>query len=326
MILLVAPRTDEPTARIAAHLERAGQRAAWFDTTSFPQESVLIFRMVRGDCRASLRIGELTLHLDTVASIWSPCAFSPSAQAVADPQARAFAELECRRALEDLLSVAQARWVPGPLETIRRGQHKLRQLRMAAFVGFATPDTLVTNSPDDALSFHRHQAGNIVSKLTSADAFHTTLGDRFARYTEQVSPHDMADENAFRYCPVTLQEHLDKELELRVTVVGEQVFVAAIDSQRSCHSRLDWRRYDRNRATLRPYDLPPGVARCCREITRRLGLAYGAIDLVLTTDGRYVFLELNPAGQYEWVERATDLPISKAICDLLSQRSPGELP
>ena len=59
-------------------------------------------------------------------------------------------------------------------------------------------------------------------------------------------------------------------------------------------------------------------------LVRRLGLAYGAIDLVLTPDGRYVFLEINPNGQYLWIEQLTGLPISEAIAEWLMHREPAE--
>ena len=52
-------------------------------------------------------------------------------------------------------------------------------------------------------------------------------------------------------------------------------------------------------------------------MVERLGLCYGAIDMILTPDGRYVFIEINPNGQYLWIEQETGLPISAAICDLL---------
>jgi glutathione synthase/RimK-type ligase-like ATP-grasp enzyme len=321
MILILAPKADAPSARIAACLERTAQPVAWFDTSAFPQQSELTVRIVRGACDTSLRAGGMTVRLEDVTSIWHPAPISPRAPQVTDCDARAFAELESRRMLEDVFAFSACRWVPGPIDVIRRAQLKLGQLRVASEVGFAIPDTMATNAPDDLLSFHRHHAGNIVSKVASADAFHATLGARFARYTEHVSPDDMTDYGALQYCPVTLQEHLDKQLEIRATVVGGRVFPAAIQSQRSCHSKLDWRRYDRGRATLRPYELPPRVSNCCVEIVRRLGLSYGAIDLVLTPGGQYVFLELNPVGQYEWVEEATGLPITEAICDLLSRRS-----
>jgi len=59
------------------------------------------------------------------------------------------------------------------------------------------------------------------------------------------------------------------------------------------------------------------VQELCIRLVERLGLCYGAIDMILTPDGRYVFLEINPSGQYAWIEMQTGLPISAAICDLL---------
>jgi glutathione synthase/RimK-type ligase-like ATP-grasp enzyme len=67
--------------------------------------------------------------------------------------------------------------------------------------------------------------------------------------------------------------------------------------------------------------LPAEVERRCVELTRRLGLVYGAIDLIVTPAGEYVFLEINPTGEYGWIEDATGLPISDAICDLLLARA-----
>jgi len=55
-----------------------------------------------------------------------------------------------------------------------------------------------------------------------------------------------------------------------------------------------------------------------RALMRRLGLVYGAIDLRLTPDGRYVFLEINPAGQFLYVEQQTGQPIAAALAALLA--------
>ena len=62
------------------------------------------------------------------------------------------------------------------------------------------------------------------------------------------------------------------------------------------------------------------------QLVEKLGLCYGAIDMVLTPDGRYVFLEINPNGQYLWIELATGLPISDAICSLLMSELPVNQP
>jgi glutathione synthase/RimK-type ligase-like ATP-grasp enzyme len=92
---------------------------------------------------------------------------------------------------------------------------------------------------------------------------------------------------------------------------------AEIHSQESNHTRHDCRRYDWYQTTYRPHALPREVERHCRQLVERLDLCYGAIDLILTPDGRYVFLEINPNGQYLWIEQATGLPISEAVGELL---------
>jgi glutathione synthase/RimK-type ligase-like ATP-grasp enzyme len=58
---------------------------------------------------------------------------------------------------------------------------------------------------------------------------------------------------------------------------------------------------------------------------RRLGLEYGAIDLRLTPDGEYVFFEVNPAGQFLFVEHACGLPISAALAARLAAGREGSV-
>ena len=113
------------------------------------------------------------------------------------------------------------------------------------------------------------------------------------------------------------QAYVPKRVELRITVVGQQVFAAEIHSQHTHHTRHDWRRYDLDETPHFPHALPPDVAQRCLRLVQALGLCYGAIDMVLTPDDRYVFLEINPNGQYLWIEQLTGLPITDALCDLL---------
>ncbi len=123
--------------------------------------------------------------------------------------------------------------------------------------------------------------------------------------------------SALRSCPVIVQEQIPWRVELRVTVVGDQIFACEIHSQISNHARLDWRRYDTGATPHLVHELPGEIADRCVALTHRLGLRYGAVDLILTPDGRYVFLEINPNGQWLWIENLTGLPISQAVCDLL---------
>jgi glutathione synthase/RimK-type ligase-like ATP-grasp enzyme len=103
-------------------------------------------------------------------------------------------------------------------------------------------------------------------------------------------------------------------------VVGERVFAAEIDSQRANHTRHDWRHHDTAHTPHRVHDLPAKWRVACVRMVAELGLLFGAIDMILTPDGRYVFLELNPNGEYLWIEHLTGLAISDAVCELLVSR------
>src|SRR5207244_3359434 len=116
-----------------------------------------------------------------------------------------------------------------------------------------------------------------------------------------VAPRDLGHAAAVRFMPVIFQADVPKRVEVRVTVVGEQLFAVEIDSQRTNRTRHDWRRFDANRTPYRRHNLPPAVQQACLRMVERLELRTGSLDLILTPDGRYVFLELNPGGRYDWI-------------------------
>jgi glutathione synthase/RimK-type ligase-like ATP-grasp enzyme len=184
-------------------------------------------------------------------------------------------------------------------------------------MGFELPPTLFTNDPDEFLDLYRECNGRLVSKITSTLALRPRFGSEFSRFTEMVSTRDVANAHSVSLCPIVLQGYVAKRVEVRVTVVGQQVFAAEIHSQATHRTRVDWRRYDLGSTPHRVHALPADVAARCTALVADAGLTFGTIDLILTPDGRYVFLELNSAGEYGWIEDLTGLPISDAIADFL---------
>ncbi|HWN70612.1 MAG TPA: hypothetical protein VNM90_23390, partial [Haliangium sp.] len=117
--------------------------------------------------------------------------------------------------------------------------------------------------------------------------------------------------------PVLFQARVPKQVELRITVAGESVLAAEIHSQSTKRTQIDWRHYDQGHTPYRAHALPDEIRRACLALVARLGLRFGAIDMIVTPDDRYVFLEINPSGQWMWIENETGLPISDAVCDTL---------
>ena len=121
-----------------------------------------------------------------------------------------------------------------------------------------------------------------------------------------------------RYAPVIFQEYVEALYDLRVTVVGDEVFAAAIHSQETAYA-VDFR-MDIESAEIEPVSLPVEVEERVRALLTRLGLVYGAIDMRRTPDDRYVFLEINPAGQWLFVEEKSGQPIASALAEVLVTR------
>lgn len=318
MILILSETGDLHASHVADRLRERGAPVVVFGPARFPREVEISQTYTpAGLERQVLRFDGETVDLASVDTVWYRRPEKPIAPAgVTDATARAFVEKECSMFVQELWSSLDCAWLPSSPQLMRHAEQKLLQLKLAGALAFELPPTLVTNSPADLLEFYRQHGGRIISKQVCT-AFHTTVGHTMIRYTELVTPRDIAHARSIAYCPMIFQAYVPKRVELRITVVGRQVFAAEIHSQITHHTRYDWRRYDRGRTPYRPHELPADVERRCVELVERLNLRYGAIDMVVTPDGRYVFLEINPNGQYLWIEHETGLPISDAICDLL---------
>lgn len=238
MILILSSAADGHAVHVAAKLRERGAALVCFNPARFPREAALSLSFTpSGGHTALLHVDGEALDLARVRAAWYRRPEKPIAHpGVRDPAARGFVEQECAMILQDLWSALDCRWLPGPPTTIRNAEGKAMQLKRAGALGFELPPTVVTNCPEDVLALHREHGGQIVSKQ-AAKAFSSTLGDHMIRYTELVSPRDLAHIDAIAHCPMIFQGYVPKLVELRVTVVGQQVFAAEIHSQTTNHTR-----------------------------------------------------------------------------------------
>ena len=115
------------------------------------------------------------------------------------------------------------------------------------------------------------------------------------------------------------QKHIAKEYDIRVIVIGRKVFAIAIKSQDHERTKVDWRLSDCYKISLTQHEisLPHEVQCLCVDITKKFRLKYSAIDLVLGKDRSYYFLELNPNGQWAWIEQLGMYGLRDEIIDEL---------
>jgi hypothetical protein len=319
MILILAPPDDPVVDFVLPRLRMRSVNILVLDASQFPAQ--ITATTAPGEyhrCRIRLRESDRVVDLTEVTAVWNRRTLAPVPDPVIqDPPTRAYVAEECWMFLSDLWMCLDCLWCPAPSAVVHVAQFKGLQLKVAADLGFEIPSTIVTTDRDELLDFYRHHSGRVVSKLASATAF-SRHWRNLARYTVMVTRRDLGHLASLRHCPMIFQACVPKRFEVRVTVVGQDVFSAEIHSQSNNRTKLDWRRYDFAHTPHRSHVLPPSIEYRCRALVEKLGLTYGAIDLVFTPDGRYVFLEINPAGQFSWIEELTGLPISEALCDLLA--------
>lgn len=227
-------------------------------------------------------------------------------------------ELESSKYLLETLELLDCYWFPArPAVIYYREERKLAELNAAAHVGFQISPTIVTNDPQRVLQFYQEQDGHIIHKRYNSS--NIPVDDTQTVYfpTSIVSLRDISYVHQVKFAPTLFQAYVPKSLELRVTVVGEHVVAAEIHSQVSHRTRHDWRNYDWQRTPYRLHTLPEQEKQQCIRLVQLLGLQYGTIDLALTPGGEYMFFEINPAGQFSWIQCALNINIASLICEQL---------
>jgi glutathione synthase/RimK-type ligase-like ATP-grasp enzyme len=264
--------------------------------------------------RFLLEAGELSG--EEIGAVWYRHVRLPLAEHVEDGDARTLAESELRASVAGILLTIDAYWLNHPHSNLL-ARHKPLQLALAVQENFIVPETCITDDPRTVRERYRAWDGRMVAKLVGGQ-LPVAVGQRqYVVYTTLVAEEDLAIDATLSACPVIYQRYVEKAFELRVTVVGDEVFAGRIYSQESDGGAIDWRRALGASVRYEVHALDPELADRCRRLARRLRLEFAGIDLIVTPDGETVFLEVNAAGQWAWLEQATRLPISAAVAERL---------
>jgi glutathione synthase/RimK-type ligase-like ATP-grasp enzyme len=254
---------------------------------------------------------------DAVTGVWWRLKppFDQYAIPESEREGKLFADREWRHTIEAFeFLLPNVTWM-NPRAAERKIQHKPTQLLLASRFGFKIPPTVITNDATEAIQFIadvNHCA--IYKPLT----FFFEPPNKLL-FTNQITATEIADsKDNLRVAPGIFQQRIDKRHELRVTVVGRDVHCIRIDSQATAQTALDWRT-DQLGLTYHVEDLPQAIEEKLLAFHQTLGLVYGAYDFIVTPDEQYVFLEVNPVGQWLWLEEIAGVPISESIASCLLQ-------
>ncbi|MFE0021885.1 ATP-grasp ribosomal peptide maturase [Amycolatopsis sp. NPDC059021] len=313
-VLVLTEPIDKSADLVIKELDKRGARVFRADTGDFPL-SLEVSAWFDGTWHGEIRGPDGSVDLREVGSVYvrRPTAFTfPESMTDAE---RRFAAREARRGFGGILMSLPCSWVNHPSKAAD-AEYKPFQFLTASAVGLNVPRTVITNVPDDAAKHSARLGSSVVYKTLSGAS--VPDGERVSLvYTSPVMASDMADSRV-ALTAHQFQQRIPKVRDVRATVVGKRVFAANIlTDDETAGNLLDWRA-DYNALRYEPVSLPDSVESSLLRMTERLGLSFAAADFVVTADDQHYFVDLNPSGQWGWIEEATGLPIAAAIAAQLT--------
>lgn len=196
------------------------------------------------------------------------------------------------------------------------------QLKLASKIGFKLPRTLISNDPGNIRDFIRKRAGKCIFKPVMGGVWDSGQRQR-ATYTADVSLDLLPPDEILACCPGIFQEKVDKAFEVRAQFFGKYYGAIRIESSKLTAGDLDWRIDQNSIEACDSILLPKMVEAQCQELMSRLGIVAGGFDFIVTPEGEWVFLEVNEAGQFlfmeEWCE---ELRLLDAFCSFIEHGAP----
>jgi glutathione synthase/RimK-type ligase-like ATP-grasp enzyme len=194
---------------------------------------------------------------------------------------------------------------------------KMQQLAAARTAGCCVPRTVFTNDPEVVNDFFIECGEQVIMKLHNPLS-RSMKGDGPFFPTTRLTAAAMPHLASLVYCPMIFQEYINKQYELRVIYVDGNFFTGRIDA---AHNQVtDWRTIHGGGSIWQPYKLPLPERNRIDAMMHRLGLSFGAIDMIRHIDGDYYFLEVNPFGEWGMLQKYLNYPIGETIAEKLITR------
>ncbi|MDD5032603.1 MAG: hypothetical protein PHC85_00580 [Candidatus Pacebacteria bacterium] len=331
MILLITLKSDLHTELVEYHLKNASAPYFRFNTDAIFDDYKITLGVKGKEFFGSIRSVNEGTVLDTreVKAVWyRRTRINPPPSCAVNRDLFIYSAAEYAGFLKNLwITLNNAKWMDKPRIVHFLQEHRLAQYKLALEVGLKVPTTHYTNDGEvliQNLDFSKKVALKPISSNTIVRPEEN--GEKTGKIilTNILEKEDFSKEQfllSVGNTPVQFQDYIEKQTEVRVTVVDSQLFPCEIDSQAVERMKVDYRRFDFSKETHRPCKLDSDIEEKIRIFMNKNKLVFGAIDLIKEPNGDFTFLEINPAGQWQWIEVLTGLPISKAIAEWLIRNS-----
>jgi glutathione synthase/RimK-type ligase-like ATP-grasp enzyme len=322
MILLISNRNDLTTDFVVREILRRDLPFARLNTDEFPTQAhgSVSFENKTSTYLLKWKNRNKILDFRNITSVLYRRPVPPVPHtSLEDPGLIKFCIDESYDFLRGIWFSLECHWISYP-EAIRKAEHKIYQLSVAKNLGFNIPKTLITNDPIEARDFFYKCDNGMIIKPLYLGFIDSSEGPKNI-YTSVVTEDDLESIETIELAPSILQERIHKLFDLRVTIIGDEIFTAKIEADSFPTHIPDWRYLPIQELQHTIYGLPFDIETICIELVQKLDLEFGAVDLAVDESGEYVFFEINPNGQWAWLETIMGFPISKKIVDNLTNKA-----
>jgi len=320
-VLIITNDQDEHADAVIQEFERRAVPVFRFHPEEFPDACSVTMEIRDGRIDGEIRDRHGRVALHDICAAWyrrSRRLFAtvPSLN-LQQGDLENFVRVQSSVTLTALFGSLQTLWVGQPFK-LRRAEVKALQLAEASKAGLLTPATLISNDPERAAAF--------VGTLGDTDCAIKPLvatrvdGEDGARLPLTTTlPRGYALDSA-ALAPTIFQPYIEKAYELRCVVMGDKIFAAKLNSQEHESTRTDWRagKPDGGDVEHSLFDVPEPVQAALHGMMRSFEINFASIDMIVTPEGEFVFLDLNPNGQWLWLEEELGLPLVSSMADLLT--------
>jgi len=319
-ILIITNDHDEHADAVMRELDKRDVPVFRFHPEEFPHACSVSLDVEDGRVRGEIRNAAHAVAFDDICAAWYRRArnlFDGQRLSLTSEKLDNYVRAQSTSTLQALSETLDTLWVGHP-HALRRAEVKALQLLKASAAGLKTPHTLISNNPADVTAFVEGlQATPCAVKPLVTLGVTDEHGYRLPLTTTLPPGHSLQSVAA---APSIFQPYVPKAFELRCVVIGEKIFCAKIHSQADEVTRTDWRagepRYE-------IFALPRQVEASLHRLVDSFGLNFASLDMIVTPDGEFVFLELNPNEQWLWLELELGLPLVASMADLLTSKFPS---
>jgi glutathione synthase/RimK-type ligase-like ATP-grasp enzyme len=313
-VLIITDELDVHADAVILELHKRNVPVFRFHPEDFPQACSISIEIQDGFIGGEIATKHRSVALTDICAAWLRRSSGMFEESISftSTELSDYVKQQSRATLAAFYESLETLWVGHPHKLLR-ANIKALQLASASKAGLQTPYTLISNDPAKAAAFVDSLGETECAiKPLCAKGVTDERGYHLPLTTTLPKGHSL---DSVALAPNIFQPYVPKAAELRCVVIGDKIFSARINSQANELTRKDWRAGD---TQLEKFSLPQQVKVSIHRLMDSFGIKFASLDMILTPEGEFVFLELNPNGQWLWIEEELGFPLVASMADLLT--------